>query len=224
MGVVAVLLLVSPAAGLVRVPPLRAPAQKSAAPARTVAANGRVAPAHMVSTPLWITGTVVGGTLGTPAVVGAIKAWYRKIPLPAFTPPDRIFAPVWTTLYAMMGLAAARVSSTAGMSAAVLHFLSHYAVNIVWAPVFFGLQRLRLALFMNFFLCGSCAVLIKQYAAVSLSAGLLLVPYLAWLLFATGLNLAICRLNPTAGGYNNARCQADLARLQRRAEGIAFPA
>ena len=183
-----------------------------------------VTPARMMSpAAVWITGTVVGGTLGTPAVVGAIKSWYRLIPLPTFTPPDRIFAPVWTTLYAMMGLATARVSATAGISsAAVLHFVSHYAVNIVWAPVFFALQKLRLALFMNGLLVVSLAVLIKQYAAVNLSAGLLLLPYMAWLLFASGLNLAICRLNPTINGYNNARWQADLARLQKGAKSIAF--
>ena len=59
----------------------------------------------------WCVGCVVGGPLGTPFVVGAIKTWYRKISLPSWTPPDRIFAPVWTSLYAMMGLATARVAA-----------------------------------------------------------------------------------------------------------------
>lgn len=165
----------------------------------------------------WISGCVVGGTLGTPFVVGAIKTWYRKIPLPTWTPPDRIFAPVWTSLYAMMGLATSQVAVVAA-SAPVLHFLSHFCVNIAWAPVFFGLQRLRLALFMNYALCASNAVLIMQYkAAAGLSSALLLVPYMVWLLFATALNLRICKLNPTTQGYNNARWQADINKLQKRA-------
>ena len=62
------------------------------------------------STLAWAGCCVVGGTAGVPAVVGATKSWYRTIPLPSWTPPDRVFAPVWTTLYALMGVAAARVS------------------------------------------------------------------------------------------------------------------
>ena len=105
-------------------------------------------------------------------MIGAIKSWYRKINLPTWTPPDRIFAPVWTTLYAMMGIATAQVAGVRGVaSAPVLHFLAHYAVNIVWAPIFFGLQRLRPALFMNYALTISVGVLIAQYcAAVSAAA------------------------------------------------------
>ena len=95
-------------------------------------------------------------------------------------------------------------------AARVMHFGVHYAVNLAWAPVFFGLRKLRLALAMQVALVASLAVLIAQYAGVAASAGLLLLPYMAWLLFATWLNVVICSLNPTAGGYNNAQFQADL--------------
>jgi len=171
-------------------------------------------------------GCVVGGTLGTPFVIGAIKAWYRKIELPTWTPPDRIFAPVWTSLYAMMGLATSKVVTSSGIAAApVLHFLSHLCINLLWAPVFFGLQRLRLALYMNIALCASLAVLMTQYrAAAGIWSAVLLCPYMLWLLFATALNLRICKLNPTKQGYNNARWQADLAKLQKRAGNMVAPA
>ena len=123
-----------------------------------------------------------------------------------------------------MGLATSQVASrSAGVaaSAPVLHFLSHLAFNLAWAPIFFGLQRLRLALYMNVGLCASCAVLIAQYkAAAGLTSAVLLCPYMAWLLFATALNLRICTLNPTKQGYNNARWQADLAKLQKRAGAL----
>jgi len=171
----------------------------------------------------WVAGCVFGGTLGTPFVVGAVKTWYRKIALPTWTPPDRIFAPVWTSLYAMMGLATARVAASSGItSAPVLHFLSHLCVNVLWAPVFFGMQRLRFALYMNVGLTASLAVLLTQYrAAVGTACALLLAPYMGWLLFATALNFRICTLNPTRQSYNNARWQADLAKLQLRAASLA---
>ena len=175
------------------------------------------------STVGWTVGCILGGTVGTPAVIKATQTWYRRIPLPSWTPPDRVFAPVWTTLYAMMGIAAARVSATLGVrSAPILHFFAHFVVNLAWAPVFFGLQKLRFALYMNFALILSLAVLIAQYAAVSGPAGLLLVPYMAWLLFATKLNAAICDLNPMSNGYSNARLQADTARLQKQAYNRVF--
>ena len=174
-----------------------------------------------MSTASWAIGCVLGGTAGTPFVVGAIKAWYRKIPLPTWTPPDRIFAPVWTSLYAMMGIATAQVAfARGGASAPVLHFLAHFVCNIAWAPVFFGLQKLRLAFFMNLGLIASLATLIVQYYAAAGAVSALLLPYMAWLLFATALNLRICALNPTSLGYNNARWQADLAKLQSKAAAL----
>ena len=171
----------------------------------------------------WAAGCVIGGTAGTPFVIRATQTWYRRIPLPVWTPPDRVFAPAWTTLYALMGVATARVAKTSGATCpAVLLFMGHYCLNVLWAPVFFGLQKLRLALFMNVALIGSLSVLIVQYAAVSRSSALLLLPYMAWLVFATALNVAICKLNPTSQGYSNARLQADTARLQKLAYKRAF--
>ena len=171
----------------------------------------------------WAAGCVIGGTAGTPFVIRATQTWYRRIPLPVWTPPDRVFAPAWTTLYALMGVATARVAKTSGATCpAVLLFMGHYCLNVLWAPVFFGLQKLRLALLMNFALIGSLSVLIVQYAAVSRSSALLLLPYMAWLVFATALNVAICKLNPTSQGYSNARLQADTARLQKLAYERAF--
>ena len=211
----ALLLLAAPTNGLVasgrgRVSPTRPPPVRSSA--------AMVAP----STVGWVGACVVGGVTGTPAVIRATTTWYRRIPLPDWTPPDRVFAPVWTTLYGLMGFAGSRVAGVLGMtSPPILHFCAHYVANVAWAPIFFGAQALRPALFLNFGLIASLAVLIKQYYAVSGVAALCLLPYMVWLLFATALNAEICKLNPS-NGYNNAKWQADLARLQKAAADRAF--
>lgn len=147
---------------------------------------------------LWIGGAVVGGVAGTPFVVRATTSWYRAIPKPTWCPPDRIFAPVWTTLYASMGYAASRVAAAAGARSRPIELaLAHYALNIAWAPIFFGLKYFKTALVVQVLLVASLVEIMRQFLAVSgvLSAALL-APYLLWLVFATALNFELCRLNP----------------------------
>jgi benzodiazapine receptor len=171
-------------------------------------------------------GHALGGTLGTPIVIGATKkgGWYRNINLPEFTPPDRIFAPVWTTLYSCMGVAIARIASrvTTNSFPIVQLWFAHYALNSVWASVFFGAKKLRLGLFINFVLLASLGAIIPLYYQIDKLAALLLLPYLAWLAFATFLNFTICKLNPTRHGYNNAMFQDGLIKLQTKARKFAF--
>jgi benzodiazapine receptor len=176
-------------------------------------------------------GHAIGGTLGTPFVIGATKkgGWYRKINLPTFTPPDRIFAPVWTTLYSCMGIAIARIAAlttsattTATTVPIVQLWFAHYALNLAWAIVFFGTKRFRLGLVMNYLLVASLGgLIIPLYWRLDKLAALLVVPYLVWLLFATFLNQTICKLNPTSGGYNEAMFQGDLIKLQEKAAKYA---
>lgn len=176
-------------------------------------------------------GHAIGGSLAVPVVAGATGTWYRRIPLPSWTPPDRVFGPVWTVLYSCMGVAAARVvrrlaaGGAAGAvwrSPAVALWAAHCALNLAWAPVFFGLKRLRLGLWINYLLLGTLAAVIPLFAANDLASALLLVPYAAWLIYATALNQAICKLNPTdASGYNEARFQDDLIKLQNEAATYA---
>jgi len=174
---------------------------------------------------LFVVGHVVGGALAVPLVAGATRTWYRKIPLPSWTPPDRVFGPVWTALYAAMGVAVARVVQRQAVwkSSAVVLWMVHYALNLTWAPVFFGLKRLRLGLWINYLLVGTLGAVLPLFAESNQLSALLLVPYAAWLIYATILNLAICRLNPVldARGYNDAKFQADLIRLQEEAAEYA---
>lgn len=169
-------------------------------------------------------GHVIGGVTGTPIVLQGTKkgGWYRRISLPPWTPPDRLFGPVWTLLYSLMGVAFSRIGRALGFwSPPALLWLAHYALNLSWAPVFFGMQRLRLALFVNWGLLASLSVIVPWYYKIDPISGMLLIPYAAWLLFATALNAEICRLNPTVKGYNEAKFQAGLLDLQAKASDFA---
>lgn len=181
----------------------------------------------VVNSPVtWAIGHMIGGVLATPLVIKATNSWYTKIALPSWTPPNRVFAPVWTCLYSAMGVSAARVyqsRSLAGVSVAPALGLwaAHYALNLVWAPTFFGKKRLRLGMAINCLLVTTLATVIPMFYQINPLSGLLLLPYLAWLTYATVLNNAICKLNPTVKGYNEAMLQSDLFQLQQKAADYA---
>lgn len=166
-------------------------------------------------------GHLIGGTIATPFVIDAVKTWYACIPLPSWTPPDNIFAPVWTILYTCLGVAAARVAQVAQggwKSTPLLLWAFHFALNLSWAPLFFGMAKLRAALVVNLLMLVTMPFIITLYAAVDRTAALLLLPYFAWLTFATFLNQAICKLNPMDGnGYSNAVIQREITKLQKDA-------
>ena len=93
----------------------------------------------------------------------------------------------------------------------------HYLSNLLWAPVFFGQQRLRLGLVINYWLTLSLTLWMVLVGHFQPTAAWFLLPYLVWLIFATALNQAIVRLNPTKPGYNEAKFQAQLLKLRQRA-------
>lgn len=182
---------------------------------------------------------VLGGLVGVPFVAGAVNkppgvdpkdkgldGWYTRISLPSWTPPNRIFAPVWTLLYASMGwslhlvLQHPKVTPSRQKTLLVMWGI-HYASNLIWAPIFFGLQRLRLGLVINYWLTTSLFLWMVLIGHFYPTAGLLLVPYLCWLLFATVLNQAVTRLNPTVKGYNEAMFQNGLLKLRQQAARFA---
>lgn len=179
-----------------------------------------------------VLGHVLGGLLGLPFVAQAIPTWYRKIDLPRWTPPNQIFGPVWTLLYASMGWALSIVLSkltattttttTAGIVLSKNNVLAlwavHYGLNLVWAPVFFGFQRLRLGLVISYAMVFTLLAVMKVYHSVVPRAAYLLIPYLCWITFATALNQAICRRNPMCenGKTNKAMRLAQLAKLQKK--------
>jgi tryptophan-rich sensory protein len=125
-------------------------------------------------------------------------AWYGTLVKPAFQPPGWLFGPVWTLLYTLMGIALFRVVERRradGARFALWLFAGQLMLNGIWTPIFFGAEAIGLALAVIVMLVGLVALTIRHFMAVDRGAGWLLVPYLAWLSFATMLNATIVALN-----------------------------
>ena len=137
----------------------------------------------------------VGGTAGY-FTVGGVREWFPTLVKPSFNPPNWIFAPVWTALYIMMGVAAWLVWRQGGdIALALWLFFIQLAFNFLWSFLFFNLHRPDLALVDIGLLWISIAATLYTFWQVDIRAGLLLVPYLAWVSFASLLNASIWRLN-----------------------------
>jgi tryptophan-rich sensory protein len=144
--------------------------------------------------------SLAAGVIGSLAVTGqGFSSWYAAIQKPGFTPPGWVFGPVWTILYLLMGVAAflvwQRGLGSRPVRTALVWFLVQLALNAAWTPVFFGLHRIGLALLVIVLLWVAIIVTMYYFFRVSRPAGLLLVPYLLWVSFATVLNASIWHLN-----------------------------
>lgn len=126
-------------------------------------------------------------------------SWYSTIAKPFFTPPDWVFAPVWTVLYLLMGVAAFLVwqkgIALRLVRIALFWFLVQLVLNALWFPVFFGWHRIGLALLDIVLLWVAVAMTMHYFFRVVLAAGGLLLPYLGWVSFAAALNISIWSLN-----------------------------
>jgi len=138
------------------------------------------------------------------AAVGAIAsanagAFYAELARPAWAPPGWVFAPVWSTLYALMGIAAWLVWRLRGFGAArtaLVLFIAQLAANALWSWLFFVWRLGGLAFAEALLLSCLVALTLVAFWRISTLAALLLVPYLAWVTFAAALTLAVWRLNP----------------------------
>lgn len=135
-----------------------------------------------------------------PGVTGyAFKpdGWYRRIVKPEWTPPDWLFAPVWGTLYFLIGVAVYRVArrDSEHTPAALAWFFVQLVLNALWTPLFFGLHRPDLALACILALWVAILGTMRSFARVSPASAALLAPYLLWVSFAAALNAAIWQLN-----------------------------
>jgi translocator protein len=139
------------------------------------------------------------GGIGSVFTASAIPEWYATLQKPFFSPPNWVFAPVWTVLYILMGTAAALVwkkgLQNSEVRAALVVFLIQLTLNTVWSVLFFGLRSPLLGLMDILFLWAAILVTIARFSRVSVPAALLLTPYLLWVTFASGLNLGIFLLN-----------------------------
>ena len=140
------------------------------------------------------------GWLGGAVTAASVKTWYAALTKPSFSPPDELFGPVWTVLYILMGVAAWRVWRSADWYTTrgpLTLFALQLALTLGWTVVFFGLQKIASAVATIVVLDVAVLVTMLAFRAVDRVASLLMLPYVAWVAFATLLNVAIWRLNPT---------------------------
>lgn len=138
------------------------------------------------------------GVSGSFVTISAIPTWYAGITKPFFAPPNWVFGPVWTTLYALIGISFWIIWQSKPSKLkkrAVYWFILQMALNAVWTPIFFGLKNPEFALFVITALWISIFQTIRFFSRITKSAGYLLIPYILWVSFATLLNAAIAWLN-----------------------------
>jgi len=138
--------------------------------------------------------------LGTVFVTyDSLTNWYNKLQKPFITPPDWLFGPVWTILYLLMAISLFLVWNKGlehpKVKLAIGLFLLQLALNAAWTPLFFGFHLIFLALIDIVLLFIAILVTLLLFKNISLSAGMLLLPYLLWVGYATILNGSICYLN-----------------------------
>jgi tryptophan-rich sensory protein len=137
------------------------------------------------------------GFVGSLWTAPAISGWYAGLAKPSWTPPGAIFGPVWTVLYVSMAVAAWLVWRRVGWARVPMTvFALQLLLNLAWSGIFFGARQPGAAFVEICVLWVAIVATIVTFGRVSRPAGALLVPYLAWVSFASALNFARWRANP----------------------------
>lgn len=145
----------------------------------------------------WLLVVFVAAAVGTLASLDA-PSFYAQLSKPSWAPPAGVFGPVWTVLYALMGVAAWMVwRSPAPKSTALTLFGTQLAANVLWSWLFFAWRQGALAAVEILVLLALIVATIVAFWRISRLAALLLVPYLLWVSFASVLTWAVWRSNPT---------------------------
>jgi tryptophan-rich sensory protein len=155
---------------------------------------------------LFVVGCELVGVLGALTTTTGEGSWYQALAKPWFTPPGWLFGPVWTLLYALMGIAAFLVwragtergdvrTERGDVRTALGLFVAQLALNGIWTPIFFGAESIVGGAVVIVTLLIVLALTVRAFFRVSRTAGWLLVPYVLWVSYATALNLSIWWLN-----------------------------
>ena len=143
------------------------------------------------------------GTLsGRIAGAGYGNAWFDALQKPAIMPPGWLFGVAWTILYILLGLALALIlhaRGARGRGPALAFFVLQLILNYAWSPLFFAYHEVTAAFWTILAIIGLSAITAVLFWRIRRSAGLLMLPYLAWLCFAATLTWQIGTLNPKAG-------------------------
>lgn len=146
----------------------------------------------------WAVVTFIAAALGARASISAAD-FYAGLTLPAWAPPASVFGPVWTVLYALMALAAWLVWRQGGWrtaTPALALYLLQLALNVLWSWLFFGWKQGALAFADILLLLALIVATVVTFHRVRPAAAWLLLPYLAWVAFASALNYAVWQANP----------------------------
>ena len=129
----------------------------------------------------------------------AVPDWYAALNKPSFTPPNWLFGPVWTILYILMAISAFIVwqkgLTNPAVKIALILYLIQLILNALWSVIFFGLKLPLIAFFEIILLWCAIVFTILVFAGVSITAALLLIPYILWVSFAAVLNFFLWFLN-----------------------------
>jgi translocator protein len=141
----------------------------------------------------------LAGLLGSLFTVSSVRTWYPTLNKPVFTPPSWLFAPVWTLLFLLMGIALYLVwqkgLEAPGVKKALIFFSAQLILNTLWSVLFFGFKSPLLGLLDIIPLVILIILTIISFKKINPTAGYLLIPYLLWTSFATILNLSLLILN-----------------------------
>lgn len=139
------------------------------------------------------------GFVGSLATRPAIPGWYAGLAKPSFAPPNWLFGPAWTLLYILMGIASFLVwkqgLAAPGVKPALVFYLVQLALNLAWSWLFFALRSPLAGLAEIVVLWCAILVTIVLFFRVSTAAGILMLPYIGWVSFASALNAGIWALN-----------------------------
>ncbi|QNM83442.1 tryptophan-rich sensory protein [Sphingomonas sabuli] len=144
---------------------------------------------------------MLGWASGYLSQSGYGNSWFDALQKPSFMPPGWLFGVVWPILYAMLGVAVAMIIAlppSPKRTGALTLFGIQMALNFAWSPVFFALHDIELAKYIIIMMVVLSAIAAGQFFRLRPPAGVLMIPYLAWLVFATTLNTVIGTLNPGA--------------------------
>ena len=139
------------------------------------------------------------GIIGSVFTIPSIPTWYSTLNKPFFNPPNWVFGPAWTILYLLLGVAAFLVWEKGWKNkevrGALVIFAVQFILNIAWTPLFFGLKLPGLALVEIIILWVFILWTIIKFYQISKPAGIILIPYVLWVTFATILNFSVFILN-----------------------------
>ena len=139
---------------------------------------------------------LAAGGLGGWATAQPVIDWYPTLVRPSWNPPAWVFAPVWTTLYVMMAVAAWLVWRNGPSAKSALQlFIVQLALNVAWSFIFFGAHNPGLAFAEIILLLAAILATTRAFFRHATPAGLLMLPYIAWVSFASVLNFTVWRLN-----------------------------